>query len=275
MSPDVSLPPAPRPVALVTGACSGIGRALAEGLAARGHDLVLVSERPEPLARAAGELRQAHGIAAHALALDLARPEAAGELHRRTGELGLDVEVLASNAGFFFFGEVADAPPERAGAMLQLHVVTPSLLCTLYGRDMRRRRRGRILVVSSISAWRDFPGIAYYGSSKKYLRGFARSLRSELSVHGVTVTCLSPGPTNTALYAPDAAPVVRGRRLGLFMDPRRVAETGLRALFAGRAECVPGFTNRVMAAASAWTPQWVVDRIRRRAPWLPPVDPPP
>jgi short-subunit dehydrogenase len=262
-------------VALVTGACSGIGRALADRLAARGHDLVLVSDRPDALGEAAAGFRREHGVEVHVVPLDLARPEAAAELHRRVGDLGLEPEVLVSNAGFFFFGEVADAPVDRACAMLQLHVVTPSLLCTLFGRDLRRRGRGSILLVSSISAWRDFPGIAYYGSSKKYLRGFARALRSELGVHGVSVTCLSPGPTDTALYAPDAAPVARARRLGLLMDPRVVAEAGVRALLAGRAECVPGFTNRLMAAAAALTPQWVVDLLRRRAPWLRPGAPAP
>jgi short-subunit dehydrogenase len=190
------------------------------------------------------------------------------ELHRRMRALGLEVEVLVANAGIFFFGEAVDVPPERAEALLELHVVTPSLLCTLFGREMRERRRGRILLTSSISAWRDFPGIAYYGASKRYLRGFARSLRSELSVHGVTVTCLAPGPVATALYGPDAPAVRRGRRLGIFMEPERVAEAGIRALLRGDAECVPGFLNRVMAVASAATPQWVVDRIRRRAPWL-------
>ena len=66
------------------------------------------------------------------------------------------LDILVSNAGFFFFGEAVDAPPERAHAMLQLHVVTPSLLCTRFGRDMRARGRGHILIVSSIAAWRDF-----------------------------------------------------------------------------------------------------------------------
>jgi hypothetical protein len=252
----------------VTGGCSGIGRALADRLAARGYDLVLVSERPGPLEEAASGLRREHGVAVHVLPLDLARPEAAPELHRRVGELGLEPEVIVSNAGFLLFGEVADAPLDRASAILQLHVVTPSLLCTLFGRDLRRRGRGRILLVSSISAWRDFPGIAYYGSSKKYLRGFARALRSELSVHGVGVTCLSPGPTDTALYSADAAPVARGKRLGVFMSPQAVAEAGVRALLADRAECVPGLLNRVLAVSSALTPQWVIDLIRRRAPWL-------
>lgn len=258
----------PSPVALVTGGCSGIGQAIARRLAARGHALVLVSERPGPLEETAAAIRSDHGVSVEVVCVDLARPGAAEEVHRRVHALGLTVEVLVNNAGIFFFGEVADATPAMANALLQLHVVTPSLLCTLFGREMRERRSGRILIVSSISAWRDFPGIAYYGSSKKYLRGFARALRSELGVHGVGVTCLAPGPTATGLYGPNSDQVRLGRRIGLFSGPDQVAEAGVRALLAGRAECVPGISSRAMAVLSAATPQWVIDLVRRRAPWL-------
>lgn len=255
--------------ALVTGACSGIGLAMARRLGRLGYDLVLVSPRPEELAAAAADIAEGGGRRVHPVVLDLARPEAAAELHEAVAALGLDVDILINNAGFFFFGEVADADPARANAMLQLHVVTPSLLCTLFGRDMRQRGRGHILNVSSISAWRDFPGIAFYGSSKKYLRGFSRSLRSELGVHGVQVTCLAPGATATALYDPSVVPVERARRYGVMMDPEAVAEAGLRAMFAGRAEVVPGLLTRAMTAMAARTPQTVIDAIRRRVPWLP------
>jgi short-subunit dehydrogenase len=183
--------------------------------------------------------------------------------------LGLAVEILINNAGCFFFGEAVDAVPARANAMLQLHVVTPSLLCTRFGHEMRARGRGHILIVSSISAWRDFPGISYYGSSKKYLRGFARALRSELGVYGVNVTCLAPGATATALYAVGSANVERARRLGIMMDAHTVAAAGLAAMFAGEAEHVPGQLNRAMTVGAALTPQWTIDLIRRRAPWLP------
>lgn len=255
-------------VALVTGGCSGIGRAIAGRLAARGHSLVLVSERPAALAEVAAAIREAHGVAVHPVALDLARPEAAEELHASVRGLGLEVEILVNNAGFFFFGETVDADPARAAAMLQLHVVTPSLLCTRFGRDMRARGRGHILIVASISAWRDFPGINYYGSSKKYLRGFARALRCELGVHGVNVTCLAPGATATALYSATAVPVERARRLGVMMDADVVAEAGVAAMFAGQAEHVPGLLTRAMAVGAALTPQWAIDLIRRHGPWL-------
>jgi short-subunit dehydrogenase len=235
----------------------------------RGFDLVLVSDRGDALARAAAELHRAHGVTVQTLALDLARPEAAAEVHAEVGRLGVVVDVLVNNAGIFFFGEAADAPLDRANALLQLHVVTPSLLCSRFARDMRARRRGHILVVSSISAWRDFPGISYYGSSKKYLRGFTRALRSELAVYGVGVTCLAPGATATGLYDATDLPVELLRRVGVFMDPEVVAEAGVEALFAGEAECMPGLVTRAMTLAAVATPQWVIDLIRRRAPWLP------
>ena len=256
-------------MALVTGACSGIGRAFALCLGSLGYDLVLVSNRSAELAATAQEIGTAHSVAVHTIVSDLARPEAAEELYRDVRAIGLDVDILISNAGVFFFGEAVDALPRQANAMLQLHVVTPSLLCTRFGRDMRERGRGHVLIVSSISAWRDFPGISYYGASKKYLRGFARALRSELGVYGVNVTCLAPGPTATNLYDTNAVPVERAKRLGIMMDASTVAEAGLRAMFAGRAEHIPGLLARAMTLLSVLTPQWMIDLLRRRAPWLP------
>jgi hypothetical protein len=255
--------------ALVTGACSGIGLEMARILGARGHRLVLVSHRPGPLAEVAERIARDHGVEALALPMDLARPEAAGELFEAVSSRGIDVDVLINNAGMFFFGEVADADPARAAAMLALHVTTPSLLCTRFTAGMRARRRGHVLIVSSISAWRDFPGIAYYGSTKKYLRGFARALRSELAPYGVVVTCLCPGPTATGLYDGGTVPVDLARRLGVMGDAASVARSGIDALFRGEAEIVPGALSRAMGVAAAATPQPVIDWLRRRAPWLP------
>ncbi len=179
-----------------------------------------------------------------------------------------DIGVFVSNAGMFFFGEVADTEPERARQLLDLHVTTPSLLCVELAKRMRSKRQGHILLVSSISAWRDFPGIAFYGASKRYLRSLGRSLRSELSVWGVNVTVLAPGATATNLYDATVIDVQKARRWGVMMSPEAVARAGVRAMFARKAVCMPGLVTRLMTFGAVLLPQVVIDFVRRRAPWL-------
>ena len=132
----------------------------------------------------------------------------------------------------------------------------------------RAKRSGNVLIVSSISAFRDFPGIAYYASSKKYLRAFAASLRCELSVYGVGVTCLLPGATATALYDRTAVPVEMATRLGVMMPSERVAREGVDAMLRGDAECVPGVFNRVVTGSIGLVPQGAIDALRKWGPWL-------
>lgn len=252
--------------ALVTGACSGIGLALAEQLAAAGYQLVLVSNRAAELATVAARLSAS--TRTHAVVMDLARATAAGELVAEVERRGLEVEILVNNAGVFFFGEVSDTDPAKVAALLQLHVVTPSLLARHFGARMRERRRGHLLFVSSISAWNDFPGIALYGASKKYLQSFALALRSELGPWGVNVTVVAPGATATGLYDPSVVDVARAKRLGIMLDPRTVARVGLEALFARRALVVPGLLSKLFALGMGLAPRWLIHVVRLRAPWL-------
>ena len=254
--------------ALVTGACSGIGLALARQLGGLGYRLLLVSHRAEPLAEAARAIAADSGVEAIPVVLDLARREAAAALAQRVRALGIEIDVLVNNAGMFFFGEAADADPERAADLLELHVVTPSLLVTHFAPGMRARGRGHILFVSSVSAFKDFPGISYYGASKKYLLGFARAVRSELGPHGVCVSCLAPGPVDTALYDTNTVPVHLARRLGVMMSPERVAREALDALFRNQELCIPGAGVRALTQATQLLPQTLIDLLRVRAPWL-------
>jgi len=173
-------------VALVTGACSGHRAAQWQRAWITRIRVDLVSNRPAELAATAQEIGKAHAVLVHtSIVADLARPEAAEELYQAVREKALQVDILISNAGFFFFGEAVDARlrgPRRC-CSFTCHAL---LLCNLLWRATSRARgRGHILIVSSISAWRDFSrGSAYYGASKKYLRGFARALRSEMAVYG-------------------------------------------------------------------------------------------
>lgn len=261
-----------RPLALVTGACSGIGLELARELAKRGHSVVLVSIRERELAVAAEALAKEFGVETLALPFDLARPEAARALYDEVTRRGLTVDVLVNNAGLFFFGELADSDERRAEAMLQLHVVTPTLLTRLFTREMRERRAGHVLFTSSISAWNDFPGIALYGSTKRYLKSLAAALRSELSVWGVNVTCLAPGATATGLYQQTGVPVQTAVKFGVMISPAYVAKKGLDAMFARRALVVPGLSAKLSAWGMWLAPKWLLRLIRGFAPFLPHPD---
>lgn len=249
--------------ALITGACSGIGLEIARELARRGHPLVLVSNRKEPLEAAAGELAALSNIRTQVIAMDLAHHDAAARLYEEVRRRGLNIDILVSNAGMFFHGEVVDTDPLRAQAMLELHVVTPSLLALHFTRDMRARRRGHILFVSSISAWRDFPDIAFYGSSKRFLRSFAASLRAELAVWGVNVTCLAPGATATGLYENTSIPVDAAVKYKVMKDPAGVARAGVQGMFKRKAMVVPGFLAKAMAVAMRLLPGWLIGWVRR------------
>ena len=250
--------------ALVTGACSGIGLEMARGLAGRGYSLVLVSNRAAELEAAARKVSSLHGVTAHAIALDLAQSEAALALYDQVKGLGVEIEVLVSNAGFLLFGEVADADPARVNALLQLHVTTPTLLAHYFGRDMRARRSGHLLIVSSASAWRDFPGVALYGSTKRYLRSFASALREEMRPWGVNVTCLAPGAVATGLYGRSTGAAARAAAMGLMTDPAKVAKAGLRGMFRGKGVVLPGIGAKLMAVAAAITPRWLIHVARMR-----------
>jgi hypothetical protein len=275
-SPAAPGPPAgtadARGWALVTGACSGIGLAISRELAQRGYPLVLVSNQEEALRAVAETLAADYGVLTYPVAMDLATPEAAALLHDEVQQRGIEVDVLVSNAGILLFGEVATVDPARANTLMQLHMVTPSLLCTYFGADMRARRHGYILFMSSISANRAYPGIAHYGSSKGYLRSFATSLREELRPWGVKVTCVMPGAVATNLYGHTTVPVQTAVKYKVMMTPEDVARKAMKAMFRGRANLIPGPMSKIANAAMCYTPRPLIRFIQDHTSFLPRPD---
>ena len=258
----------PETFALVTGGSSGIGLEIAKLLAARGYSLVLVSNQEEHLNQLKQELSAQYKVKVETLSINLARSEAASEVFNFCRQNNLEVEVLVNNAGFFFFGHITDADMVKAQAKIHLHIMTSSLLCTLFGNEMRKRRKGFILNNSSISAYKDFPGIGYYGATKSYIKSFTRSLRTELKFYGVHVTCLCPGATATNLYDPNMIDVELGKKLGIMMSAEKVARLGVQGLFNDKAVVIPGFMTKVMLFLALLTPQWVIYEIRKRTKFL-------
>ena len=230
--------------AVVTGASSGIGWHISRELAARGYSIVAVSNQSENLTKLKSELEETYGSSVHTIDCDLSTPGAAESVYNYCSKRELQVEVLVNNAGMLVFGETMTVDMKRIKTILQLHMNTPVLLCRFFGTHMVENQKGYILNISSISSVMPFPTISLYGPTKSFLRGFTRALRSEVKGSGVSVSCLIPGATATALYDTDKLNLPMLVRLRIMKRPENVARAGVNALFRGKAERVPGLINK-------------------------------
>lgn len=244
----------PRKWALVTGASSGLGLEFADLLAARKVNLVLAARRREPMEKLAADLRRAHGIEVVVEPIDLATPGAAARLKSGLDAKSLRIDVLVNNAGYGLHGDFLDTPLDRTVDMIQLNITALTELSYIFGKDMAARRSGEILLVASLLALQPVPTYAAYAATKSYVLALGEALHDELRSHGVVVTTLCPGHTETGFDAASGAPVSPMLRL-LTMKPRPVAESGLRALSRKRASVIAGFKNNVVAFSNRLTPR--------------------
>lgn len=254
-----------RKYALVTGASSGIGWHISEELARRGYSIVAVSNQPEQLRKLRETLEKAYAVSIVPVDKDLAQEDSAMQLFRFCSDNDLDIEVLVNDAGIFFFSEVIKTDFNQIRSILALHIFTPTLLCRLFGEQMAERRRGFILNLSSITAVMPYPGISLYGPTKAYMRHFTRAFRSEMMLDNVRVTCLLPGATDTSLYSTVNINVSLLKNIGMMKDPEAVAEAGIKALFKGRAVCIPGLFNKIIVIILPLIPRFIIEIIARRS----------
>lgn len=239
-----------------------MGLGFARQLAARGYDLLLVSNQEQALAETAREL--SGPVAVRTRFQDLARPEAADELFAWCRAENLIPDVLVNNAGMFFFKELQAEDLDRVQAMINLHVSTVTRICLLFGQAMKSRGSGYILIMSSMAARIPAPGITVYSATKAYLRNFGRSLSFELRPYGVGVTTVCPAAIATPLYRLDEKKMRFGVRLGVIRTPKWLVRRALRALFHRRRVISPAFMNIYLPALVALLPGPVEARLWKR-----------
>jgi uncharacterized protein len=256
-------------VALITGASSGIGYEYARILAGMGFGLVLVSNEAEKLEEIRHAFSAQFQVEVRVFCMDLALHSAAQELFELCKTHNMAVDILINNAGLFFFGEVVESDPEKALKMITLHVATTSLLCRYFGKEMKARRFGYILNMSSMSACMAYPGIAYYSASKRYIRSFSRALRTEMADYNVSVTAVCPGAVATNLFDRNVVDYKKAMRYGIMMRPEIVAQIALRAMFRRKAVSTPGFINRLITFLVRITPHGVILFIKRNTRLIP------
>ncbi|WP_298442923.1 mycolate reductase [Gordonia sp. (in: high G+C Gram-positive bacteria)] len=251
--------PAPNPSAraVVTGASSGIGMALACVLADRGHSLILVARRGEILDALAAELRERCGVEVEVRAVDLSDAEAT---RRLCDELAArEVSILCNNAGIATFGPVSELDPdyERAQVLLNVNAVHDLTLAVL--PQMVERRSGGILMVGSAAGNMPIPNNATYAATKAFVNTFSESLRGEVGGQGVHVTLLAPGPVRTQTPSAEEASIVDKMVPDfLWHSSQRVAEMSLDALARNKMRVVPGTLSKAMSIAGGYTPRAIV-----------------
>ncbi|WP_428394017.1 SDR family NAD(P)-dependent oxidoreductase [Lichenicoccus sp.] len=232
--------------ALVTGASSGLGVALATALAARQSNLILVARREGPMRELAARLRDTFGVEAVVEAIDLSEANAAAALADRLDKRGVQVDILVNNAAFGLAGAFVEHDPERLRSMLSLDIVALTELTQLFGKRMAARGHGHILLVASLAAYQPTPLLAAYGAGKAYVLAFGMALHVELAPK-VGVTVLTPGLMNTGFNEVSGFKPKAGALQRTVLAPASVAEIGLDALFAGKSSVVAGRLNGIMA----------------------------
>jgi uncharacterized protein len=243
-----------RPLAVVTGASSGIGYELAREFVEHGYDLIVAAE-DSGIGEAANRLSRDGGPTVTPVQVDLATFEGVERLYARMEQAGRPVDVVALNAGRGAGGDFAretDLADELE--IIDLNVRSTVHLAKRVLPDMVRRDDGKLLFTSSIAS--QMPGSfqAVYNASKSFVQSFAEALRNELKDTGVTVTALMPGPTDTAFFdVADMQDTNVGS--GKKDDPAKVAKQGFEALMKGKDHVVAGsIKNKVQVAAAKVTP---------------------
>jgi uncharacterized protein len=258
--PDI----ATRRTALITGASGGIGLELTRLLAADRHDLVIVARNRDGLERIAEDLRSRFQVTVRCEACDLSEPRAAFGLWNSIAAAGISIAVLVNNAGVGMYGPVEEQDPADLDRMVQLNTAALTTLTCLVLPGMRQRRWGRILNVASVVAYQPGgPRMATYYATKAYVLSFSRGLARELRGTGVSVTILSPGPTETAFDNRAGANVDVPYKRVSKMSAAAVARAGYDGMRRQSREVIPGLMTKVLALAGEFSPRSIGVEVNR------------
>ncbi len=263
--------------ALVTGAASGMGRLYAHKLALKGYNLILVDINSDRLDDVSGEIRSliasaggwraeyAGAFDLRTIVQDLSRPDAARKVAEASA--GCEVEVLVNNAGIMYSRPIIETDPAALSLMMMVHTYTPLMLCREFVPAMVERGNGYVLNVSSLAAWMDWPVIGMYGNTKRFVKGFSRSLRVECRGTGVSVTNAYFGAVDTPLIPLKPSLRSLARNLRVMIDADKATDKALNATFGRRKGTMPGLLNKIFLPFILMLPDrllaFVVNRFRR------------
>jgi len=253
---------------LITGATSGIGKALAHKFASNGYDIIAVARNEEKLNEITSELQNQHGIEVFTIQKDLAKDGAAKEVYTEVKKTKRTVNILVNDAGVGQRGNFVDIPTEKDSELIHLNVLALAQLTKFYAKEMVERDEGRILNLGSVAGFQPGPLLAVYHATKAFVVSLSEALATELEDMGsaVTVTCLCPGPTDTNFFSRgdmENTNVV-AHKDKMMESPEKVAEEGYDALMNGERTHIPGATNKVMTFTRRVIPKSLQSRMQKK-----------
>jgi len=242
--------------ALITGASGGIGLEMTRLLVADGYNAVIIGRDRQRLEPIATELRTRFPVSVRSEAWDLSEPRTAFGLWNALTAAGVAVDILVNNAGVGMYGPVEEQDASDLDRMVQLNIGALTTLTRLVLPGMLLRHWGRILNVASVVAYQPGgPRMAAYYATKAYVLSFSRGLARELRGTGVSVTVLSPGPTETAFDDNAGATVDTLYKRAPKMSAAAVARAGYQGMLRQSREVIPGMMTKVLALAGEFSPR--------------------
>lgn len=245
-----------RPMAVITGASSGLGREFAKIAAQKGYRVLLVARNLHALEVVSRDLR----TETHLLQLDLTSAGAVDQISGWLSDREIVPEIVINNAGFGAFGETLEMDEAMLKKMIRLNVTALTSLSVRMGRRMVRQGRGHIMNIASTAAFQPCPYLGVYGATKAYVLSFTEALAQELHGTGVTATAYCPGPTRTQ-FGLNAGLKADNPFDTLATDPSGVAKQAWHCMMQGRPVAVHGWRNRFGTWLSAFMPRVVARRV--------------
>lgn len=251
------------PVALITGASNGIGKALCEEFAKDSYDLILVARSVDKMQAHASDIQRRFGVQVTVMGADLEDATQAQRLHAEVKSTGVVLSALVNNAGYGTFGEFKDTDLGATLGMMQLNMNSVVVLSKLFLPDLLATR-GKLLNVASTAAFQPGPYMAVYYATKSFVLYFSEGLACELEGTGVSVTALCPGPTASGFQDKahmQASALVKNKQLP---SAESVAASGYAAMKRGKRVHITGFINKLMAQSIRFTPRNVVTALLKQ-----------
>ncbi len=232
--------------AIITGASKGIGRAMAEELANRKTDLLLIARNEDLLKETTELFSSKYGIKANYIAIDLAIEGAAKKIYDCCIEKKYNIHILINNAGYGLSGHFENYTLEEHLAVMRINMNVIVELCSYFLPMLRDQEKAYILNIASQTSFQAVPGLNIYAASKAFLQSFSRGLRYELRNTNVSVTVACPGSTDTdfANRAKVGAKALKAAKT-FNMNPASVAEAAINAMYSGKAETTIGLINKI------------------------------